>query len=35
MAFLVASTRYDHDLSDPQPVPKTCPQGSSPSLFLA
>jgi hypothetical protein len=34
MAFFVASPRYDRFSSDPQPVPKVCPQRSRPSVFL-
>jgi hypothetical protein len=35
MAFFVVLTRYEGLLTDPQPVPKMGPQGSSLSVFLA
>jgi hypothetical protein len=35
MAFFVARPHYTGVLSDPQPVPRICPQGSKLTLFLA
>jgi hypothetical protein len=35
MAFFVALSSYGPFSSAPQPVPKSCPQGSRPSVFLA